>query len=259
MEKKLKNKIALVTGSDSGIGRAIAEAYADEGATVVITYHSDERGAAEAKQVIEDKGVPCAVHQVDVGDEDSVANLFQKVIEAFGPVDILVNNAGVNGSNIAVAEMDTQTFDTCIKTNLYGPFFCSRAFLQNRRPNQKSGRIINVSSIHEEVVTAGGADYNASKGGLKNFARSLALELAGKDITVNNIAPGMILTDMNKEAMDDASVRKEKEKNIPMQRAGKVDDIKAAAVYLASQESSYVTGSTITIDGGLSIHLGQGA
>ncbi len=259
MIKKLENKVALITGSDSGIGRGIAEALGEEGATVVITYHSDEDGARDAARFMEQKGYSHAVYQVDVGDEGSVERLFENIKSTFGKVDILVNNAAVNGSEIAVQDMKTEVFDRCIKTNLYGPFFCSRAFLKHWTPNQQDGRIINVSSIHEDVVTAGNADYNASKGGLKNFARSLALELAEKGITVNNIAPGMILTAMNKEAMDDDAVRKEKEQHIPMKRAGIVDDIKAAAVYLASKESSYVTGATMFIDGGLSLNLGQGA
>lgn len=259
MKKKLEGKVAIVTGSDSGIGRGIAEAFAEEGAIVVITYHSDEESAAETSKHLDERGHKNVFYQIDVGDENSVNQLFKQVHEEFGQIDILVNNAGVNGSNIPVSEMETKTFDLCLKTNLYGPFFCSRAYLKYWNKNQTTGRIINVSSIHEDVVNAGNADYNASKGGLKNFARSLAIELADKGITVNNIAPGMILTDMNKEAVDDASVRKEKEANIPMKRAGVVDDIKGAAVYLASEESSYVTGSTIFIDGALSIYLGQGA
>lgn len=259
MNKKLQDKVALITGSDSGIGRGIVEAFAEEGATVVITYHSDKDSATALGQIMQENGYPHAVYQVDVGDEKLVADLFENIKNKFGKIDILVNNAAVNGSEIAVQDMETEVFDRCIKTNLYGPFFCSRAFLKHWTPNQQNGRIINVSSIHEDVVTAGNADYNASKGGLKNFARSLALELAEKNITVNNIAPGMILTDMNKAAMDDDAVRKEKEQHIPMKRAGIVDDIKAAAVYLASKDSSYVTGATIFIDGGLSLNLGQGA
>ncbi|WP_028296586.1 SDR family NAD(P)-dependent oxidoreductase [Olivibacter sitiensis] len=257
--KKLKDKVAIITGSDSGIGRAIAEALGEEGATVIVTYHSDEESANETAKYMKEHGIESSTYHLNVGDEKSVKEVFRKVHEKYGRIDILVNNAGVNGSDVPVVDMETETFDLCIKTNLYGPFFCSREYLQLKNKNQKGGKIINVSSVHEEVVTAGNADYNASKGGLKNFSRSLALELAEQGINVNNIAPGMILTDMNKEAMESEEAKEEKEKNIPMKRAGETQDIKAAAVFLASSDSDYVTGSTITIDGGLSINLGQGA
>lgn len=256
---KLENKVALITGSDSGIGRAIAEAFAEEGATVIITYHSDEEGAADTAKHIREIGTKSSTFKLDVSDESSVKDVFAKVVDKYGKIDILVNNAGVNGSDTPVSEMETETFDTCIKTNLYGPFFCSREYLKLRDNRHKGGKIINVSSIHEDVATPGNADYNASKGGLKNFNKSLALELAEQGINVNNIAPGMILTDMNKEAMEDKEAKKEQEQNIPMKRAGETKDIKAAAVFLASSDSDYVTGSTITIDGGLSLNLGQGA
>lgn len=256
---KLDNKVAIITGSDSGIGRAIAEALGEEGAKVIITYHSDEDSAKATSEYLTSQNVVHTTYQLDVSDEKSVNKIFEKVVDEYGQIDILVNNAGVNGSNIKVVDMDNETFDTCIKTNLYGPFYCTRKYLRLRKATQKGGKIINVSSIHEEVVTAGNSDYNASKGGLKNFSRSLALELAQEQIQVNNIAPGMILTSMNQEAMDDKKVKKEKEQHIPMKRAGETKDIKAAAIFLASADSDYVTGSTITIDGGLSINLGQGA
>ena len=256
---KLEGKVAIVTGSDSGIGRAIAEAFGEQGATVVVTYNSDEEGANEAAVKMREKGTECEVFQLDVTDEQSISNVFDEVQETFGSIDILVNNAGVNGSDIFVSDMDTKTFDTCIKTNLYGPFFCCRKFLQLRHGNKKGGKIINVSSVHEHLASAGNANYNASKGGLKNFSTSLALELAEKGINVNNIAPGMILTEMNAEAVADEKIRKQQEKNIPMKRAGEAGDIKAAAVFLASSDSDYITGATITIDGGLSINLGRGA
>ncbi|QNL48458.1 SDR family oxidoreductase [Olivibacter sp. SDN3] len=255
---RLKDKVALITGSDSGIGRAVAEAYANEGAKVVITYHSDEEAANEVEKKLIQIGAESVVHQLDVSDEDSVKTVFSKVVDHFGNIDILVSNAGVNGSNIPVSDMDTKTFDTCIKTNLYGAFFCCREFLQLKTSDRK-GKIIIVSSVHEDVNNKGNADYNASKGGVKNFSRSLALELADKNINVNNIAPGMILTPMNQKAMDDEKVRKEAEQNIPMKRAGKTEDITGIAIYLASDESDYVTGATFFVDGGLSINLGQGA
>lgn len=256
---KLKDKVALITGSDSGIGRAIAEAYAVAGANVVITYHSDQESAKKTEQELKKIKTKVLTYQLDVSDETSVQSVFSKVVKEFGKVDILVSNAGVNGSNIPVMEMDTETFDTCIKTNLYGAFYCCREFLKLRKNNLKGLKIIIVSSIHEEVCTAGNADYNASKGAVKNFSRSLALELAPMGVCVNNIAPGMILTPMNQEALDNKKIREEKEQHIPLKRAGKAEEIGPLAVYLASTDSDYVTGTTFTIDGALSINLGQGA
>lgn len=256
---KLKDKVALVTGSDSGIGRAIVEAFAAEGAQVIVTYHSDKDSAEEVEQSLKQQQVRASTYQLDVSDETSVQTVFHQVVQEFGKIDILVSNAGVNGSNIPVMEMDTETFDKCIKTNLYGAFYCCREFLKLRKGELKGTKIIIVSSIHEDVCTAGNADYNASKGGVKNFSRSLALELASEGVCVNNIAPGMILTPMNQEAMDSKKIREEKEQHIPSKRAGKPEEIGPLAVYLASSESDYVTGTTFTIDGALSINLGQGA
>jgi glucose 1-dehydrogenase len=255
---KLKGKVALITGSDSGIGRAIALAFAAEGCKVIITYHSDEKSAKKVTDMIAQKGGSAICQQLNVTDEASVNDLFKKATEHYNQIDILVNNAGVNGNNIPVEAMDTKAFDTCIKTNLYGPFFCCREYLQYRKDKQ-GGKIIFISSIHEDVVTPGNADYNASKGGVKNFSRSLALELADKGIQVNNIAPGMILTPMNKEAMENDEKRKEKEQHIPMKRAGQPEEVASLALFLASSESDYITGSTFVVDGGLMINLGQGA
>ncbi|SFC36011.1 glucose 1-dehydrogenase [Parapedobacter composti] len=256
---KLKDKVALITGSDSGIGRAIALAYAGEGAKVVVTYRSDEDGGRRTTEDIRAQGGEAICLQLDVTDEAQVIRAFDRIIEAYGRVDILVNNAGVNGSNIPVADLDTETFDRCIKTNLYGPFFCCREYLRRRSDSSTAGSIIFISSIHEDVNTAGNADYNASKAGIKNFSRSLALELAERQVRVNNIAPGMILTEMNQEAVEDDAVRREKEQHIPMKRAGKPQDVANVAVFLASSDSGYVTGATYAVDGGLMIHLGQGA
>lgn len=259
MTERLKDKVALITGSDSGIGRAIAIAYAAEGARVVVTYHTDEAGGKQTVERISDSGGDAICLRLDVTDEKIVAEVFDQIIETYGRLDILVNNAGTNGSGVPVAEMSTSTFDTCLKANLYGSFFCCREYLQRRRDRLTDGNIIFVSSIHEEVNTAGNADYNASKAGLKNFSRSLALELADKNIRVNNIAPGMILTEMNQEAVDDEAVRKEKVQHIPMKRAGKSEDVAHVAVFLASSDSGYVTGATYVVDGGLMINIGQGA
>lgn len=256
---KLEGKNVIITGSDSGIGRAIAIEFANNGANVVICYHSDETGAKEVASKIETAGQKAIIVKVDVGAETEVDNLFDTAIRAFGKIHILVNNAGVNSSHIAVADMPADVFDRTIKTNLYGPFFSSKRFIKHLREQQIKGRIINISSVHEDIVAPGGADYNASKGGLKNFSKTLAIELAAEGTTVNNIAPGMILTPMNKAAMESREVREEASSHIPLHRPGKPEEVAKLALFLASADSDYVTGATYFIDGGLSLNVGQGA
>jgi glucose 1-dehydrogenase len=257
--KRLSGKTALVTGAESGIGQAIATEFAQEGADVIIIYFKDEDGAKETLKHVEQAGQKGLVLYADVSDEQSVEQMFTQAFEAFNTIDILVNDAGVNGSGVMVVDMDTATFDRTIRTNLYGPFFCSRAFLKHRLQNGGRGKIINVSSIHEEVVSAGTADYCASKGGLRNLTRTLALEVAEHGINVNNIAPGMILTPMNQKAIDDPKDREQKEQKIPMKRAGGPEEIAHVAVFLASADADYVTGSTYAMDGGLMQMVAQGA
>lgn len=257
--KKLENKTALVTGSDSGIGRAIAIEFAKHGANVIVCYFSDEEGGNEALAKVAQFGTKVKLIQLDVSKERNVDQQLDEIIDEFGGLDILVNNSGVNGQGIPVDEMTTETFDKTIRTNLYGTFFCSRKFIQHRKSVKKTGKIINISSIHEEVNAAGNADYNASKAGVQNLMKTIALEVAPHGINVNNIAPGMILTPMNQKAVDDKKVREEAEAHIPMRRAGMPEEIGYLALFLASEEANYVTGSTYTMDGGLMIQLGQGA
>lgn len=256
---KLEGKVALITGSDSGIGQATAEEFAKEGANVVITYYTDPEGANETLKLIEAQGQKGLVVQVDVSEEKEVEQMFDKAIQEFGKVDILMNNAAVNGQGIKVADMSTEIWDTAIKTNLYGYFFCIRRFINQVRKQDGKGKIINVSSVHEEIPAPGTAEYCASKGAVRNLTRVLALELAEEGINVNNIAPGMILTPMNEEAVEDKEVRNEKIKHIPMKRAGRPEEIGKLAVFLASSDSDYVTGSSYIMDGGLMQNVGQGA
>ncbi len=256
---KLDNTVALITGSDSGIGQATAIEFAKEGAKVVITYHSDEEGAKQTLEAVEKAGSKGLVLQVDVTEEKEVETMFDKAIEEFGKVNILMNNAAVNGQGIRIADMSTEVFDTAMKTNVYGYFFCTRRFINQLRKQGEKGKIINVSSVHEEIPAPGTAEYCATKGAVRNFTRTLALELAEEGINVNNIAPGMILTPMNEDAVEDKEVRKEQVQHIPMKRAGKPEEIGKLAVFLASSDSDYVTGSTYVMDGGLMRSMGQGA
>ncbi len=257
--KKLDHKIALITGADSGIGQATAIEFAKEGADIVICYHSDEDGAEETLRKVREYGREGLPVQVDISDEQQVEKAFDEALSVFGQIDILVNNAGVNGSGINVADMDTDVFDKTIRTNLYGTFFCSRRFVRHRIAQGGKGKIVNVSSVHEEIVQPGNADYNASKAGIRNLMRTMALELADSGINVNNIAPGMILTPMNQEAMDDKELRDKQTQNIPAKRAAQPEEVAKLALFLASSDSDYVTGSSYFMDGGLSLNTGQGA
>ncbi|MEX1024841.1 MAG: glucose 1-dehydrogenase [Planctomycetota bacterium] len=259
MTEKLSGKVAIVTGSDSGIGKATAKAFAKEGADVVITYHSDKEGAEETQREVEAVGRRALVLPLDQTDPASVSELFQKAEAELGTPYILVNNAGVDSTGDEVADMQIDDWDRTLKTNLYGPFYCCQQFIRARRRAGGEGKIINVTSVHEEIPRAGAASYDASKGGLRNLTRTLALELAPDHINVNNIAPGMVLTPFNQTAKDDPEVRKQQVESIPWKRAAEPEEIASLAVYLASADADYATGQTFTLDGGLSMNLGQGA
>lgn len=255
----LTAKTAIVTGADSGIGQAIAEEFAREGADVVVTYHSDDSGAQDTKRRVEALGRRALVLQLDVRQPDEVAQLFQRAGRELGTPFILVNNAGMDASEQQVADMTGDDWDQTLRTNLYGPFYCCQQFIRMRRQAGGQGKIINVTSVHEEIPRVGSAAYDASKGGLRNLTRTLALELAPDRINVNNLAPGMVLTPMNQEAMDDPKAREQQVQNIPLKRAAEPREMARLAVYLASPDSDYATGQSFTLDGGLSIFLGQGA
>lgn len=256
---KLERKTALITGSDSGIGQATAIAFAKEGADIIITYHSDKEGAQKTLKKVENEGRKGIIVQLDVSVEEEVENMFDRALDEFGDIDILVNNAGLNAQGVFVRDLSTEQWDKVIRTNLYGYFFCVRRFINIRKEKRGNGKIINMSSVHEEIPMPGAAGYDCSKGAIRNLTRTLALELAEDGINVNNIAPGMILTPMNQEAKENEQKRKEQTAHVPMKRAGKPEEIARLAVFLASTDADYVTGSTYVIDGGLMQNLGQGA
>ncbi len=253
---KLEAKVAVITGSDSGIGRATAVAFAREGADVAIDYLEDQEGAEETKRQVEEAGRKAVVVQTDVRDPEQVARFFERAQELGTPY-VLVNNAGAS-ADAPVAELPLEDWDKVLKTNLYGPFLCCQHFIRLRKAAGGGGKIINLTSVHQELPTPGGAAYDASKGGLRNLTRVLALELAPHKINVNNLAPGMVLTPFNQEALEDEEARKESTQNIPWQRAAEPWEVAALALYLASEEADFVTGQTFTIDGGQSVNIGQG-
>jgi glucose 1-dehydrogenase len=259
MTDRLHDKVALITGSDSGIGQATAVAFAEEGADVVVTYLHDADGAAATRHQVEAAGRKAIVVQLDIRDETKVGAAFDQAIAAFGTVDILMNNAGVDASGDDVADLSTDTFDTAIRTNVYGTFFCCRRFIQERKQRGGGGKIINVTSVHEDIPNAGGADYDCSKGAVRMLTRTLALELAPLGINVNSLAPGMVLTPFNQPAIDDPSLLAEQVQSIPFKRAAEPSEIARLALFLASSDADYCTGSTFTMDGGLARNLGQGA
>ncbi|HVI99737.1 MAG TPA: SDR family oxidoreductase [Sphingomonas sp.] len=254
-----KARCVVVTGAESGIGAACAAAFGAAGDDVAVFYYRDEDKARTTVEAVTAAGGRAKAVQCAVDDEQSVEAAFAAVEEAFGPAAVAVNSAGVNMAGIPVREMTADRWRAMIATDLTGAFLVSRRFLKRRGDSTDPAALIHISSIHAEVVRAGGADYCAAKGGLTKLVQTLAIEEAARGIRVNAIRPGMILTPMNQRALDDDSYRASLEKNIPMQRAGRPEEVAAMARWLASDEAAYVTGASFTIDGGLSLLLGQGA
>lgn len=243
----LEGKIAVVTGASRGIGRAIAIRLAGEGATVVINYNGSKEKAEEVKQEIEGAGGKAAVCQCNVADFHQCQTFIQKVIDEFGRIDILVNNAGITRDGLLM-KMSEEDFDQVIETNLKGAFHTIR-FASRQMLRQKSGRIINLSSVVGVTGNAGQANYAASKAGVIGLTKSAARELASRGITVNAIAPGFIETDMTSVLSE--KVKEGAAAGIPLGAFGKPEDVAAAAAFLASDEAGYITGQVLHVDGGM--------
>jgi len=242
----LANQIAVVTGAGRGIGRAIALKFAHEGADVVVVSRTVENSEKVANE-IGALGRKAWAFAVDVADSAAVSAAAEKILVDCGRVDVLVNNAGVTRDGLLMRMSDAD-WDTVLNTNLKGAFFFTKAF-SRAFAKQRSGRIINISSVIGLIGNAGQCNYAASKAGLIGFTQSVAKELAGRGITVNAIAPGFIETDMTAELNE--ALRAEILKKIPLGCLGQADDIAAAALYLASPAARYVTGQVLTVDGGM--------
>ena len=247
---RFEGKVAVVTGASNGIGRGIAEAFARDGADVVINYHRDEAGAAETARTVEGAGRRALIVQADVGNEADVLAMFDWIDQEFPVIDCLVNNAAIGHSDGPLHQTSFATWERVIRTDLHGPFLCCREAARRMVERGTRGRIVNISSVHEEACSAGGGAYCVAKAGLRNLTRTMAIELGEHGITVNDVAPGMILTRMNKRAMEDPERLAWAEAQIPIRRAGQPEDIANMVLFLCSDAASYCTGSTHFVDGG---------
>jgi glucose 1-dehydrogenase len=252
MNGRLTGIRALVTGSSKGIGRGIALRLAQEGADVVINYNSDPGGADEAVAEIRALGRTAVALKGNVGAVDGVRTLVADSAKALGGLDVLINNAGIE-RHAPFWDVTEADYDAVVNVNLKGVFFAAQAFVQHCRTTGQPGRIINISSVHEDLAFPNFAAYCAAKGGLRMLTRTLAVELGPLGITINNIAPGAIETPINASLLNDPAKLASLKAQIPLGRLGTPDDVSGLAVFLASAEAAYVTGSTYFVDGGLTV------
>lgn len=262
MSTNPNNQTVIVTGASSGIGQGIAVAFGQQGANVVVNYHSDEYGAnATLKQII-DSGGNGFIYSADVGKENEVNAMFEQAVHEYGSLDVLINNAGIQKDS-DFSSMTLDQWNKVINTNLTGQFLCAREAIQaftskkiDSSDGPAIGNIIFISSVHDIIPWAGHVNYASSKGGILMLMKSLALEVAPKKIRVNGISPGAIATDINKDVWKDEVKKKELMELIPYKRIGVPEDIAKVAVWLASHESDYITGTTIYVDGGMTLYPG---
>jgi glucose 1-dehydrogenase len=251
VEIRLEGKNALVTGASSGIGQGIAVALAAAGANVGINYRSNAEGAEETSRRVREAGHRALVLQADVGDPEQVTAMFRRFDAELGPIDILVANAGHGSTPKPLHETSWEEWDRVLRSNLHGAFLCGREAARRMIEAGKGGRIVNISSVHEEACNMpDDGPYCVAKGGVRNLTRAMSLELGPHGITVNDVAPGMIVTPMNRRALEDADYRAEAGALIPLRRPGTPEDIAAMVVFLCSEHASYCTGGTYLVDGG---------
>ena len=249
--KRFEGKVAIVTGSGSGIGQAIAKRLGGEGAKVVVDYVGSADGAVETRRAIHDSGGEVEIVQADITLSADIEKLVDTAWNRFGSADILVNNAGMeHKSNFW--ETTEEEYDKVMAVNLRGPFFLTQKFVQRLIGAQnRPGRIVNISSVHEDMAFPGFSTYCCSKGGMRMLMRNLAVELGPLGITINNVAPGAIGTPINKALLEDKPKLDALLKNIPLGRLGTPEEVAATVAFLASDEAAYANGGTYLVDGGL--------
>lgn len=247
---RLQGKVALVTGSAQGIGRAIVERFASEGADVVVNYRSGPEAAEEVAAAARAAGVRAVALQADVSSVSEVRGLIARAVAEMGRLDVLVNNAGVE-THAPFWDVVESDYDKVLGVNLKGPFFATQAMVRHLKDTGRPGRIVNISSVHEELPFPNFAAYCASKGGMKMLTRNLAVELGPLGITINSVAPGAIATPINTALLNDPVKLKSLTGQIPLGRLGTTDDVTGVAAFLASDDAAYVTGATYVVDGGL--------
>ncbi len=253
-QQPLAGRRALVTGGATGIGRATAARLAADGAAVVVNYVGDTEPAASAVSEIDAAGGRALAIAADVSNEEQVVAMFERAgAELGGPVDLLVNNAGIE-SPFALVDMPLEEWNKVIAVNLTGGFLCSREAARGMLGAGAKGAIVNVSSVHEVIPWPGFGHYCASKGGLKLFAQTIARELAPSGIRVVNVAPGAILTPINQALIDDPAMLAAVEEEIPLGRTGLPEEVAAAIAWVAGPEAEYVVGSTLFVDGGMTLY-----
>ncbi|MDY6940228.1 MAG: glucose 1-dehydrogenase [Cyanobacteriota bacterium] len=247
---KLKNKVAIITGGSGGIGQELCVRLAKEGAKIVINYRSSEEEAEETKEKVEQIGSSAFIVQADLSKVDQINHLVRETIDHFGKVDILVNNAGLE-KHADFWDVTESDYDLVLNINLKAVFFTTQAVVKHFFETNNPGRIINISSVHEELPFPHFTSYCAAKGGVKMITRNLAVELGSRGITINNVAPGAIATPINQDLLEDPEQLKKVTNNIPLGRIGQPEDVAGIVAFLASDEAKYITGSTVYVDGGL--------
>ncbi len=253
MYPELENKVAVITGGSKGIGTAISQRFGEEKMKVVVNYHSDAEGAQAAVALIKQSGGDAVAVQADVGSEEGVQKLIDAAIENFGGVDVWINNAGMENRH-ETHELPLKDWERVINVNLTGVFLGTKAALAYFVKNGKKGNIINMSSVHQQIPWPTFAHYAASKGGVKLFTETVAMEYAARNIRINNIGPGAINTPINAEKFADPEQLATTTSMVPMQRIGEPAEVAACAAWLASDQSSYVTGITLFVDGGMTLY-----